>query len=347
MEGLKAINSGSPFPSSRLPTVNSATAFDKVVTVLRGGVSFLLATHRDPDFDGIGSMLALAKALIEVEKDVVLVTEVPVSAPYNRLKGAERIVQRVSAERRFDAVVVFDCSEMERLGALHHDLQRHELLINIDHHETNTFFGDLNLVDLNCSSTGELVFYVIKQAGFSIDLEVAENIFATIQADTGEFRYDNTTSTSLRIAAEMMDCGVNPWELSRRVMDGYGLSRLRLLEMALSTIEFHHEGKIGMMTLFLEMFRKAGATLADSERFVDYPRLVSGVELAVLIRQTGENDYKFSLRSNSRVNVAQLAACFGGGGHANAAGLECQGSLGTLKKDFLEEAVRFLDGAGI
>jgi phosphoesterase RecJ-like protein len=98
-----------------------------------------------------------------------------------------------------------------------------------------------------------------------------------------------------------------------------------------------------MMTLLLETYGKTGAGAADSESFVDYPRFVTGVELAVLIRQTGEDDYKFSLRSNSRVNVARLAARFGGGGHARAAGLECHGPLGAVKRDFLKEAVWFLD----
>ena len=319
------------------------TSFNRIISTFREGNSFLITTHQDPDADAIGSMLALGKALRDAKKDVLLLTEAPVQPPYDRLNGAKRIVQYLDIERNFDAVVVLDCAEIERPGRFHESLKRYKPLINIDHHDTNDSFGDLNLVDPGSSSTGELVFKIIKQGGFPVDRCIAENIFAAIQGDTGSFRYGNTTSTSLKIAAEMVECGVNPWELSRKVMDGYSLSRLRLLEMALGTIEFHHAGKIGMMTLFLEMYVKAGASQADGERFVDYPRFVTGVEIAVLIRQTGENDYKFSLRSNNRVNVAQLAARFGGGGHAKAAGLECHGLIGTLKKDFLKEAARSLD----
>lgn len=319
------------------------TSLNRIICTLRGGKSFLLTTHQDPDADGLGSMLALAKALRDADKDVLLLTGAPVPPPYDRLKGADSIVQQFDFERSFDAVVMLDCNGVERPGKFYERLKRYNPLINIDHHDTNDSFGDLNLVDIDSSSTGELVFKILKQGGFSVDRDVAENIFAAIQADTGSFRYDNTTPASLKIAAEMVECGVNPWELSRKVMDGYGLSRLKLLEMALGTIEFYHAGKIGMMTLLLDMYGRAGASPVDSERFVDYPRFVSGVELAVLIRQTGENNYKFSLRSNSRVNVAQLAARFGGGGHAKAAGLECCGSIGDLKKDFLKEAVRSLD----
>lgn len=331
-----------PDSDSSLP--NFETSLKRIVSTLNDGGSFLITTHRDPDADGIGSMLALGKALLNADKDVVLWTEAPVPHPNNRLKGADSIVQYIDPERDFDVVVVLDCAEIERAGQLQGNPGKLKSLINIDHHETNSFFGDLNLVDVNSSSTGELVFKVIKLGGLPIDRDVAGNVFAAIQADTGSFRYDNTSPTCLRIAAEMMDYGANPWKISREVMDGYSLSRLRLLEMALGTLEFYHAGKIGVMTIFLGMFSKAGAGPEDSERFVDYPRFVSGVEIAVLIRQTGENDYKFSLRSNSRINVAQLASRFGGGGHAKAAGIDCHGSIGPLKEDILREAVQLLDG---
>lgn len=317
-------------------------ALDKIAGVINEGSFFLLTTHTDPDADGIGSMLALGKALLDSQKDVILLTQEPVLAPFSLLKDADLIVQGFDSRENFDAVVVLDCAGMPRLGKHRTCLEGRKPLINIDHHETNDFFGDLNLVDSNSSSTGELVFELIKTACLPIGYHVAENIFIAIQNDTGAFRYENTTSASMRISAEMMEYGVKPWEVSRRIMDGYSLSRLRLLEMALGTIEFHREGKIAIMFISLDMFEKARAHREDCEGFIDYPRFTQGVELAVLIRQTGEKNYKFSLRSNKSVNVAMLASSFGGGGHSRAAGFEGYGSIGTLKKEFLMEAVRFL-----
>jgi len=317
---------------------------NRVATVLMEGKCFLLMTHEDPDIDGIGSMLALGKALLNAKKDVVFLTEEPVPPPVNLLKGSGRIVQGFDPERHFDAVVVLDCSEIKRLGGPRGCLEGRKPLINIDHHATNDLFGDLNLVDVDSSSTGELVFRVIKVADLPMDSDVAENIFTAIQTDTGSFRYENTTSASLKIAAEMIEYGVKPRQVSRKMVDEYSLSRLKLLEMALGSIEFRYRGKIGIMTITSEMFERARAQSVDSGGFVDYPRFVSGVEIAVLIRQTGGNDYKFSLRSNNEVNVSRLAARFGGGGHVKAAGFERHGSLEALKKDFLKEAVRFLDG---
>lgn len=319
-------------------------AVNSIANVLSEGRSFLLMTHKDPDTDAIGSLLALGKALLDAKKEIVLLTEKPVPAVYRFLKGADKIVQGFDSGKDFDAVVALDCSEIERIGCFPGCLEGRRPLINVDHHETNPLFGDLNLVDPHGSSTGELVFNIIKAADFRLNYEIAENIFAAIQADTGSFRYDNTSSKCLAVAAELLDYGVKPWEISRKMMDEYSLSRLRLLEMALGSIEFHHQGKVGMMTISLDMFQKAGACESDSERLVDYPRFVSGVEIAALIRERDKDDYKFSLRSNGRANVAELASRFGGGGHAMAAGFEGHGSISVLKKDLMKEAVRFLDG---
>ena len=319
-------------------------SFGRIAAVLAEGKRFLLMTHEDPDADGIGSMLALGKSLRDAGKDVTLFAEEPIRSPLDLLKGADGIVNRLDSDCDFDVSVALDCAEKGRLPDLEGHLIHHRCLINIDHHETNDFFGTLNLVASESSSTGELVFRLIQAAGLPMDPDVAENIFAAIQMDTGSFRYGNTTAEALRVAADLMEQGANPWEISRKVMDSYSLPRLRLLEMALGTIEFHHEGQIGMMMLSQEMFQRAGALQVDSERFVDYPRFVFGVELGVLIRETGENDYKFSLRSNSRLNVARLASRFGGGGHVRAAGFRYSGSVTAVKKDFLKEASRFLDG---
>ncbi len=317
---------------------------NKIASVLREGRCFLLMAHEDPDTDAIGSMLALGMALIDSGKDVILLGEEPVPAPLNLLKGSDIICQGCDLGKDFDAVIVLDCGKIKRLGRFHKIINGHGILINIDHHASNDFFGDLDLVDTNSSSTAELVFRVIEAAGFSVDRDIAENIFAAIQADTGCFTYDNTTPDSLKIAAEMMSYGVSPWDLSRKIMYTYGASRLKLLGMALRDIEFYNEGKIGVMTLSKEMFEKAGAYRMDSEGFVDYPRFVSGVEIGVLIRQTGKDSYKFSLRSNNTVDVGKLASGFGGGGHMSAAGFDRHGPIDVLKKDLLEASNRALDG---
>jgi len=325
--------------------MNKKNSLNRIVALLKEKNCFLIMTHKNPDIDGIASMLAIGKALLDSKKDVTLLTIEPLSAPLVFLKGAERIKQQCDLKKDFDAYFILDCAEIERLGSCIEYVRGRKPIVNIDHHETNDFFGDLNLVEAKSSSTGELIYRVIKEAGFAMNFDVAENIFAAIQADTGSFKYNNTTSACFNTARELMEYGVKPWEVSLKMMNEYSLPGLKLLGMALGTLKLHHEGKICIMTISSEMFNRTGASWMDSESFVDYPRFVSDVEIAVLIRQSGKNDYKVSLRSKNRINVAQLASQYGGGGHAGAAGFDCHGGIDDLQKDFLKEAGRLLDEA--
>ncbi|MEJ2024480.1 MAG: bifunctional oligoribonuclease/PAP phosphatase NrnA [Deltaproteobacteria bacterium] len=316
----------------------------RIADIARKGKRFLMTTHVDPDADGIGSMLGFAASLRQAGKEVVMVTQDPLPAPLNQLPEADRIVQEVPLEGTFSALFVLDCGELKRMGSLRSLADRKEMVVCIDHHKTNDFFADINLVDPESSSTGELVYQILQRAGFSINTVTANNLFAAIQTDTGSFRYQNTKAKALRIAAELVERGASPWEISRIILEGYPLSRLKLLRAALETLEFYHDGKIGMMTLTSRMYQESGADRIESERFVDYPRFVSGVEISVVIRQVAEKEYKFSLRSNNQVDVADLAAHFGGGGHARAAGFERRGTVEGVTREFLKEAARRLDG---
>ncbi len=323
----------------------------RIAGVLKRGQRFLMMTHKDPDIDGLGSMLALGKSLADMGKETVMLIQKAIHPPLTLLTGAEKmsVISKSGgfpvSHGKFDAVLALDCAERGRLGVYEDLWQDRGLTINIDHHETNSFFGEINLVDANSSSTGELVYRLIKIGGFPLDYEIAENLFSAIQSDTGSFRFSNTTSAAMIISADLMEYGVKPWEISQKIMSGYGPVRLKLLAMALSNVEFYGEGKIGMMVLSTDMFQRSGARRSDSEGFVDFPRYVNGVELAVMIMEKDEDLYKFSLRSNRWVNVAELASQFGGGGHVRAAGFTCNGNLETLKRDFLFEAGRLLNDA--
>ena len=312
--------------------------------VVKKSRSLLLLTHKDPDIDAVGSMLALSRALVKINKEVVNICEKPVSPPLVFLKGSEKIIQKIDKASYFDLVVTLDCSNAARLGKLECYLKNGNITINIDHHETNSFFADINIVGTDCSSTAELVLKLIKAAEIQIDHEIAENIFAAIQSDTGCFKYENTTQSAFYMAAEMMSYGANPWDVTRKIMDNYSRERLKLLEISLRNIEFFYKGKVAIITLTSEMFKNSGALIEECEGFIDLPRYVSGVEVAVMIRQIGEDKYKFSIRSNRYVDVSQLAGTYGGGGHERAAGFEHSGKLRNLKEDFLNEMGKFIDG---
>jgi phosphoesterase RecJ-like protein len=311
-----------------------------IATIVKRGKRFFLASHKDPDGDAIGSLLALGEALILSEKEVVLFNEGPIPDSMAFLVGIERIEDRFNPESKsaFDALFVLDCGTLERLGGISSTICKIKPLINIDHHENNSQFGDVNLVDSNSSSVGEIIYRLIQVADLPMSKNIAENLFVAIQTDTGSFRYENTTKEAFTIASEMVRWGINPWKISRKVMDEYSLKKLRLLALTLKTIEIFHAGKVGLITITHQMLSKAKADHFDSERFVDYPRFISGVEIGVLIKELGKDYYKFSLRSNDWVNVADLAYHFGGGGHPKAAAFTRHGSLDSIKQDFLDKA---------
>ena len=313
---------------------------DDIATIVKRGKRFFLASHKDPDGDAIGSLLALGEALILSGKEVVLFNEGPVPDSMAFLVGIERIVDRFNpeSESEFDALFILDCGTLERLGGISSSICNIKPLINIDHHENNSQFGDVNFVDTNSSSVGEIIYRLIQVADLPMSKNIAENLFVAIQTDTGSFRYENTTREAFTIAGEMVRWGVSPWKISRKVMDEYSLKKLRLLELTLKTLEIFYEGKVGLITITQQMFSKAKANNFDNERFVDYPRFISGVEIGVLIKELGKDYYKFSLRSNDWVNVADLAYHFGGGGHPKAAAFTRHGSLDSIKQEFLDKA---------
>jgi phosphoesterase RecJ-like protein len=311
---------------------------DDIATIVKRGKRFFLASHKDPDGDAIGSLLALGEALMLSGKEVVLFNEGPIADSMAFLAGSEKIVDRFNPESEFDALFVLDCGTLERLGGIYSNIGHIKPLINIDHHGSNSQFGDVNFVDSNSCSVGEIIYRLIQVADLPMSKNIAEDLFVAIQTDTGSFRYENTTKEAFTIAAEMVEWGINPWKISRKVMDEYSLKKLRLLELTLQTIEIFHEGKVGLITITQQMFSKAKADNFDSERFVDYPRFISGVEIGVLIKELGKDYYRFSLRSNDWVNVADLAYHFGGGGHQKAAAFTRYGSLDSIKQEFLDKA---------
>lgn len=318
-------------------------ALNEIAHIVKKGERFFLASHKDPDGDAIGSLLALGETLLLSGKQVVLFNEGPIPDNLSSLSGIERVVNAVDMELGFDAALILDCGNLERVGTVSRHLSKIRPLINIDHHENNSRFGDINLVDAQSSSVGEIIYRLIKLANLPLNLTIAENLFVALQSDTGSFKYDNTTSETFSVAGELVDWGVNPWKISRKVMDEWTLKKLHILESALKTIELHSTGKVGFITIAQDTLSKADTDNLNCERFVDYPRCISGVEIAVLIREIKKDYYRFSLRSNDWVNVAKLASLFGGGGHPKAAAFSKEGSLDSVKQEFLSKAKGFLE----
>ena len=204
----------------------------------------------------------------------------------------------------------------------------------VDHHETTGSDADLHLLDQNASSTGIIIYRILNSLDIELDKSIAENIYTTIVSDTGSFSYSNTNSDTLRIAAELVDIGVDPSQISQALYENEPLRKLELFKLVIPTLEITEDKIIASIFVDKKMFHETATTRQDTEGMVNIPRSIKGVDVAMLFRQEGQDsdpEWKVSLRSKGRVNVAKIAEGFGGGGHARAAGCSLKGSIQEVK----------------
>jgi bifunctional oligoribonuclease and PAP phosphatase NrnA len=320
---------------------------ESVIEALEPCKSVLVSVHRNPDGDALGSQLALMLALEKMRKTVTAHNLDPVPEVYRFLPHADRIKTGRPVPGNYDAYVVLD-GEPARTG-LFDDTYPAATLVNIDHHVTNPRTWRLTWLDADASATGEMVYKLVRSLGVSIDRDMALCLFTSIFTDTGSFRYTNTTPESMRISAELLEAGADPWLVTEYVYESFAYRRIKLLGTVLSTLERSADGRAAWVVVTDELYRRTGTSAEDTDNFINFVRSVKGVEVAVLLRQTGEKQYKISLRSKGRVDLSALAQSFGGGGHKNAAGGLISGTLEEVTNKVIGEVdkiVREQLGAG-
>lgn len=308
-----------------------------LIVLIRKSHSICIATHENPDGDGIGSILALAKALKHLKKKVVLYTSDPVPKMYHFLPGWKMITHQLTSRHKFDLSFIVDLGEIERVGQAFTDHPGRGLTVSIDHHLRGTHNCDLNFCLPKQASSGEVVFKIIKALKVKIDAGMAKCIFTAMVTDTGSFRYSNTTEETFVIASELMRSKVDPWEISRNCFDTFSRSRMELLKRLMGRMRIHENNKVAWFDIRNSDFEFTGASSDDTEGFINYPRSIEGVEVAMVIKEVHANEFKVSLRSKLYVDVARIALKFGGGGHTRAAGCTVQGSYEFVLKAMLDE----------
>ena len=334
---MKAINKGVANPPDWKPEEN----LPRAIQALRGARRALITMHRGPDGDALGSALALACALREMGREVTVYS--PDELPYNFrfLRGADQVARSVPAGAAFDVTVVTDAGAFDRLGPDVPPQPLRGVMLNLDHHITTEPFGDVNYVDPQAASVGILAWKIIRGLGHPLSRDAAECIYASILADTGCFRYSSTDPECLRVAAELVEAGVEPWEMTVRVYEQQPLARMRLLAEVLGTLEVH--GKLATITITNQMVARTGSPIDLTDGFINYARSVDGVEVAASFREPEEGGaWRVSFRSRGKVDVAAIAQKFGGGGHHNAAGCSIEGDEAQVRARIAEEIERAL-----
>ena len=292
--------------------------------------AFLITTHESPDGDAVGSTLALACYLRWLGKEVTLYYRDPVPDIYRFLPLADTVNSSIPAGH-YDICFVLDVGELKRAGKELAGFRGIGKFINIDHHLHCERFGALNLIDSGACATGALVYRLIKAAGDEIDYDIALCIYTAVITDTGSFRYSNANTEAFAIASEMVAAGVGAWNVAEKLYECQPHERLALLALALSTLEVSGNGNFAALTVTLDMYGKSGATAELTDGFVNYPRSIRGVEVAVFFREVEPGLFKVGFRSKGKVDVSALAAAFAGGGHHNAAGCTIAGSLQEVR----------------
>jgi phosphoesterase RecJ-like protein len=301
-----------------------------ILSTISAGNRFLVASHGNPDGDALASTMALVLALREMGKEAVAYNRDGMSGEMAFLPGASSMVSELAEGDRFDAGFILDSGELRRAGD--HLAQRCRILVNIDHHPCSEHFGQIHYVDEMASATGTLIYRILTAAGHVISAPVATCIYAAILADTGSFRYSNADPEAFRVAADLVERGVRPWAVASSIYENRSEKRLRLLAKALETLTVSTCGRYGSITVTSCMFAETGALPEHTDGFINYPRSISGIEVALFFRQTGPQQFKIGFRSKGRVDVGQLARNLGGGGHHNAAGATLDGSLEQVRQ---------------
>ena len=314
-------------------------AIDSIIDIVSTSQRFLVTAHENPDGDAMASTLALALTLRDLGKDVTAFNQDGVPAAFEFLPGSETVVTSLPDDERFDAVFVLDSGELKRAGL--GLAQATEKLVNIDHHPGSDF-GNVVLLDTAASATGALIYRIISRAGWTISQDVAICIYTAIMSDTGSFRYSNADPEAFHVAAEMVKCGVDTWSIASRLYESQPLTRLRLLGEALQTLQLSSCGRFASISCTLEMFAASEAGPEHTDGFVNYPRSVEGVEVAIFFRQVRDDAVKVGFRSKGLVDVGSLAAALGGGGHHNAAGVLIEGDIETVQRDVFKRVQQLL-----
>jgi phosphoesterase RecJ-like protein len=308
-----------------------------LLATFRAHPRFLLTSHARPDGDAIGSVLALAEVLDQMgcQADVVLADPVPLT--YRALPNLDRIHHTPSADdvdpSRKTPVILLECDGIARTGLLGLEGR---MLINIDHHASGRNFGTVNWIDEHACAVAAMVYRIAVAAGVDITPSMATCLYAAILSDTGAFTYASTTADTFALVHHLAARGANPSQIARDIYHSNPASKIRLLGIALSNLQT--EGDIAWTWVTSKDMDRIGAIAEDCEGVVNYLISIAGVESAVFLREVPDaSQFRLSIRSKGKLDVARIAEHFGGGGHRSASGCTLDGPLGVAMERILTQ----------
>jgi phosphoesterase RecJ-like protein len=279
--------------------------------ILREKDNILILTHANPDGDTLGSGFALCRALMKIGKICAVINADDIPKKYNYLFD-----DIVEIKFKPDYVVAVDVATVNLLGGLE---EQYKIDMCIDHHSTNTEYANLLLLE-DVPAACQIMYEVVLALGVEVDKKIADCLYTGLTTDTGCFRYDSTTAQTYRVAADLIDAGADNGRINRIMFETKSKTYARLERLAIESMRFYEHERVAVITVTQEMFQLTGSNAQETEGLAPLTRQIEGVEIGITIQERPDGTCKASIRTFESVNAAKLAACFGGGGHAQAAG---------------------------
>jgi bifunctional oligoribonuclease and PAP phosphatase NrnA len=329
-------------------TTPENASFEQIGEVLRNHQSFVLISHVRPDGDAIGSQLALGFALMAAGKSVRLINEDGLPDNLTFMAGSEKIELPPAEPLDVEVAIALDTAAKPRMGenALH-AASKAKIWLNIDHHKSNPSYGDLNLIDSTSPATGQILYQLITALDLPMPAESRDAIYVAVSTDTGSFQYPSTTATTYRMAADLIDRGLDVGKINSDIYDNHPYRRVELMRALLNTLELSSDGLVANWEMRDQTRIDLALLPEDSEGLIDIIRAIRGVQLAVFFEELEGGKIRVSMRSkDKRVDVCKIALEFGGGGHALAAGIRMAGPMEAAKPLVLAAIRRHVEAAG-
>ena len=311
---------------------------DNILEEIKKAETIAILTHENPDGDAIGSSLAMYMALKEMGKNPdLIIPELP--RVYNFMPCADEI--KKEGKEGYDLAIALDAATIKMLNGWSNYFEEAKVKIVIDHHSTNTMYGDINFVNPDAPACTQVLIHIIEYFGVEINKDIGTCILTGIITDTGGFQYQSTTAETFEFASGLLNKGVNVSDIYKRVMNTKSRANFELRKRAIDRMEFLEDGKIAVTYTTKQDLEDVNAEPGDHEGIVEEGRAIEGVEVAIYLRETSKG-FKASLRSNDYVNVSDVCMMFGGGGHFHAAGCTIAQSLEQVKEKMINQVKMYL-----